>query len=40
MEHIDYNCEDACMNDEPLFLDELFKDKCDYSGEKTHVQKV
>jgi len=28
------------MNDEPLFLDELFKDKCDYSGEKTHVQKV
>jgi len=25
MEHI---CENACMNDEPLFLDELFKDQC------------
>ena len=23
---------------EPIFLDELFKDECDHSGEKTHVE--
>jgi len=26
------------MDDEPLFLDELFKDQCDHSGEKTYVE--
>jgi len=27
-EHIDQNCEDACINNELLFLDELFKNEC------------
>ena len=40
MEHIDYNFEDRCMNDEPLFLDELFKDKYDHSGEKICVKNL
>jgi len=26
------------MNDELLFLDELLKDECDYSGDKTYVE--
>jgi len=34
MEHIDYNCEYAYMDDDSLFLNELFKDECDHSGEK------
>ena len=25
------------MENEPLFLDELFKDECDYINEKTYV---
>ena len=32
------SCEDVCIVDEPLFLDELFKDECDHSGEKTRVE--
>jgi len=31
-------CEDACEDDKPLFLDVLFKDECDYSGEKTYAK--
>ena len=30
-------CEDTCEDDQPLFIDILFKDKCDHSGEKTCV---
>ena len=26
------------MNDEPILLDELFKDECDHSDEKTRVE--
>ena len=26
------------MDDEPLFLDELFKDECDHSEKKTYVE--
>jgi len=26
------------MDDEPLFLDELFKNECDHSGEKKYVE--
>ena len=33
-------CEDVCEDDEPLFLDILFKDECDHSGEKTCVKDV
>jgi len=33
-----HNYENACMDDELLFLDELFKDECDHSGEKTYVE--
>ena len=29
---------DVCIYDEPLFLDELFKNECDHSGEKTRVE--
>jgi len=28
------------LDDEPLFLDELFKDECDHSGEKTCVENL
>ena len=34
------NYEDAYSDDEPLFLDELFKDDYDHSGEKTCVENI
>ena len=37
MELIKQNCEDVRMDDEPLFLDEFFKDKC---GEETRVENL
>ena len=37
-EKIESCCEDVCIADEPLFIDELFKDECDHSGEKAHVE--
>ena len=40
MDHIAKNYEDAYLDDEPLFLDELFKDDCDHSGEKTCVENL
>jgi len=40
MEHIAKNCEDACIDNEPLFLDELFKDECDHIGKKTCVENL
>ena len=30
--------EDVCIVDEALFLDELFKDECDHSDEKTYIE--
>jgi len=35
LEHIDHNCKDACIDNEPLFLEELFKNQCDHNREKT-----
>ena len=31
----DQNCEDVCMDDELVFLDELFKEEYNHSSEKT-----
>jgi len=36
-EKVESYCEDVCEDDEPLFFDILFKDKCDHSGEKMCV---
>ena len=38
VEKLEHNCENTCMDDEPLFLDKLFKDECDHSGEKTRIE--
>ena len=35
MKHVDHNVEDVCVNDEPMFSEELFKDECDHNSEKT-----
>jgi len=32
---MEHNFENACMDNEPIFLDKLFKDECDHSGERT-----
>ena len=40
VEKMEHKCEDACMDDELLFLDELFKDECNHSGEKTCVENL
>ena len=32
-EKVESCCEDVCIFDERLFLDELFKNECDHSGE-------
>ena len=37
IEHIMHNCEDVRMDNEPLFLDELFKDECDYSDKENCI---
>ena len=37
-EKVESCCENVCIVDEPLFLDELFKDECDYSGENIRVE--
>ena len=31
-EKVESYCEDVCEDDEPLFLDILFKNECDHSG--------
>ena len=36
-ETVEVYLEDVCENDEPLFLNILFKDKCDHSGKKICV---
>ena len=40
MKHIDHNVEDVYVDDEPMFLEELFKDECDHSFEKTCVEEL
>ena len=35
---MEHNCKNACVDDEPLFLDELFKDERDHSSERTCVE--
>ena len=37
-EKVESCCEDVCIIEKPLFLDELFKDECDHCGEKTRVE--
>ena len=37
MEHINQNCEDAYMDNEPLFLNELFTEECDHNGENENT---
>jgi len=37
-EKIESCCEDIYIVDEPLFLDELFKDECDYNSKMTRVE--
>ena len=37
LKHVDHNVEDVCVDDEPMFLKELFKDEC---FEKTCVEKL
>ena len=36
--HTKQNYENVSMNDEPMFFDELFKDECDHSSERTYVE--
>jgi len=40
MEHTDQNYEDVYMDNEPLFLDELFTEECDHNGEKICVENL
>ena len=40
IEHTDQNCEDAYMDNEPLFLDELFVEECDHNDKKTCVENL
>jgi len=40
LKHVDHNVEDVCVDDEPMFLDELFKDECDHNFEKTCVEEL
>ena len=40
MEHTIKNCEDALMDNDPLFLDELFTEECDHSGEKIFIENL
>jgi len=35
---VELYCENVCEDDEPLFLDILFKDECNHGGEKTCVK--
>ena len=38
MEHTNQNCEDVYMDNEPLFLDELFTEECYHNGEKICIE--
>ena len=37
LKHVNHNIEDVCVNNEPIFLEELFKDDC---FEKTCVEEL
>ena len=38
--HVDHNIEDVCADDEAMFLEELFKEECDHSFEKTSFEEL
>ena len=38
IEKMEHNCENTCMDDELLFLDESFKNDYHHSGERTYVE--
>jgi len=40
LKHVDHNFEDECVDNEPIFLKELFKGECDHSFEKTCVEEL
>ena len=40
MNFIEDSCDDACIDNEPLFLDDLFKDECDHINEKTCIENI
>ena len=40
LKHVDHNVEDVYVDNEPMFLEELFKDECDHSFEKTCVEEL
>ena len=40
LKHVNHNVEDVCVVDKPMFLEELFKDECDHSSEKTYVEEL
>jgi len=40
LKHVDHNVEDVYVDDEPMFLEELFKNECDHSSEKTCVEEL
>jgi len=40
LKHVDHNVEEVRVDDEPMFLEELFKDECDHSSEKTCVEEL
>jgi len=37
LKHVDHNVEDVCVDDEPMFLEELSKDEC---FENTCIEKL
>jgi len=38
IEKMENNCENAWMNDKPLFLDELYKGECNHSSRRTYIE--
>ena len=38
LKHVDHNVEDTCVDDESMFLEELFKNERDYSFEKICIE--
>ena len=40
LKHVDHNVEDVCVDNVPIFLENLFKDEHDHSSEKTCVEEL
>jgi len=40
LKHVEHNVENVCVDDEPMFLEELFKHECDHSFEKICVEEL